>query len=61
MAFPAPPPVALPSAQPAPAAPPLAATPGCREYQSRAIIAGRAQETFGTACLQPDGSWRITQ
>jgi hypothetical protein len=31
----------------------------CREYQSMAEIGGRRQMTYGTACLQPDGSWRI--
>ncbi len=31
----------------------------CREYQSQAVIAGRPQETYGQACLQPDGSWEI--
>ncbi len=30
----------------------------CREYQSSAWIAGRWQPTYGTACLQPDGTWR---
>ncbi len=33
----------------------------CREYQSTAQIAGGAQSTYGTACLQPDGSWRVVQ
>lgn len=31
----------------------------CREYQSSANIAGKTQKTYGTACRQPDGSWRI--
>lgn len=31
----------------------------CREYTSSATIAGKKQPTFGTACRQPDGSWRI--
>ncbi len=31
----------------------------CREYQAMAVIGGRAQETFGTACRTDDGSWRI--
>jgi len=31
----------------------------CREYQATAIIGGRAQGTFGTACRTDDGSWRI--
>ena len=31
----------------------------CREYQQTVIIGGQEQESFGTACRQPDGSWRI--
>lgn len=31
----------------------------CREYQSNIIVDGREQPTFGTACKQPDGSWRM--
>ncbi len=31
----------------------------CREYQSTATIGGRVQQTYGTACRQPDGSWQI--
>ena len=31
----------------------------CREYQSTATVGGAQQQTYGTACLQPDGSWRI--
>lgn len=33
----------------------------CREYQSTGKVAGHVQPTYGTACLQPDGSWRIVQ
>ncbi|NCY26026.1 MAG: hypothetical protein EBX37_14645, partial [Alphaproteobacteria bacterium] len=29
----------------------------CREYQSISTVAGRKQQTYGTACMQPDGSW----
>lgn len=29
----------------------------CREYQTTVQIGGRAQEAYGTACRQPDGSW----
>ncbi|MEM9287214.1 MAG: hypothetical protein AAGA36_02645 [Pseudomonadota bacterium] len=28
-----------------------------REYQTTVIIAGAPREAYGTACLQPDGSW----
>lgn len=31
----------------------------CREYQATAVIGGRRQQTYGTACLQPDGQWEI--
>jgi len=31
----------------------------CREYQGYAMIGGRRSETYGQACLQPDGSWQI--
>lgn len=29
-----------------------------REYQTKVIIGGRQVDAYGTACLQPDGSWR---
>ena len=31
----------------------------CREYQHTIYVGGRAQEGYGHACRQPDGSWRI--
>ena len=31
----------------------------CREYQRTALINGRQQQIFGTACQMPDGAWRI--
>ncbi len=31
----------------------------CREYSSTATVDGREQQTIGTACLGPDGTWRI--
>ena len=30
----------------------------CREYQSVSIIGNRQEQTYGTACRQPDGSWQ---
>lgn len=30
----------------------------CREYHTVASIGGRKQEMYGTACRQPDGSWK---
>ncbi|QCN97814.1 hypothetical protein D3093_21880 (plasmid) [Azospirillum argentinense] len=54
--------------EPAPA--PIAATPTgpaytarngqlCREYQTTVMVGGLAQPGYGTACRQPDGSWRV--
>jgi len=31
----------------------------CREYRTTAIIAGKKQQMYGTACRQPDGSWKM--
>ncbi len=31
----------------------------CREYQGTVVINGRTQPSYGTACLMPDGSWRV--
>lgn len=31
----------------------------CREYTLDANIGGRTETVYGTACRQPDGSWRI--
>jgi surface antigen len=33
----------------------------CREFQQTVTINGQAQRAFGTACKQPDGSWKIVQ
>lgn len=30
----------------------------CREYRTVANIAGKKQQMYGTACRQPDGTWR---
>jgi surface antigen len=30
----------------------------CREYRTTANIAGKVQQMYGTACRQPDGSWK---
>lgn len=30
----------------------------CREYRTTADIAGKKQQIYGTACRQPDGSWK---
>jgi hypothetical protein len=69
----APPPVVYapaPVYSPAPAAvaPPPAAAPSsayqpagqtCRQYQTTVTVDGQTQPGFGTACLQPDGTWRM--
>jgi surface antigen len=31
----------------------------CREYTAQGSVGGGAVQTFGTACRQPDGSWRL--
>ncbi len=31
----------------------------CREYTMRAVVGGRNDDVYGTACRQPDGSWKI--
>lgn len=46
-----------PADEPAPV--PAAASRQCREYSTTTVIAGAPQEVYGTACLQPDGTWRI--
>jgi surface antigen len=30
----------------------------CREYTIDAMIGGKPQQVYGTACRQPDGSWK---
>ena len=31
----------------------------CREYQTTVTVGGREQSAYGTACQQPDGSWKV--
>lgn len=33
----------------------------CREFQNTVTVGGRREEAYGTACRQPDGSWKIVQ
>ena len=33
----------------------------CREYQETVMVGGESQDAYGTACRQPDGSWRVVQ
>lgn len=39
------------------------AAPGqyCREYQTTVDIGGQKEQAFGTACRQPDGSWKVVK
>ena len=30
----------------------------CREYSTEAIIGGKRETVYGTACRQPDGTWQ---
>lgn len=50
-----------PPIQAQPASPTYQAPSGqyCREYQATQVIGGQPVKSYGTACLQPDGSWRI--
>ena len=31
----------------------------CREYQTTIVVNGRPESAHGTACREPDGSWRV--
>jgi surface antigen len=31
----------------------------CREFQQTVTIGGRTQQTYGTACREADGTWRV--
>lgn len=33
----------------------------CREYTQQVTVAGKTQSAYGTACRQPDGTWKINQ
>ncbi len=33
----------------------------CREFQQEVTIGGQTEQAYGTACLQPDGSWKIQE
>ena len=35
------------------------ATGPCREFQTHIIIDGKSEPAHGTACRQPDGTWRV--
>lgn len=38
---------------------PVGASRYCREFTQQIRIDGKVQESYGTACLQPDGTWRV--
>jgi hypothetical protein len=44
-----------------PASPVFRTTNGqyCREYQAGVTVNGVMQPSYGTACLMPDGAWRV--
>jgi hypothetical protein len=46
---------------PAPNAPVYQSENGqyCREYTSNINVGGQVKKTYGTACRQPDGQWRM--
>jgi surface antigen len=31
----------------------------CREFQTNVTVEGKSDKAYGTACRQPDGSWKI--
>jgi len=31
----------------------------CREYQQTIVVGGEKNQAYGTACRQPDGTWKI--
>ncbi len=33
--------------------------PYCREYQRNVTVGGHIEQSYGTACRQPDGAWKI--
>lgn len=33
----------------------------CREYQTSVNIGGQSEQAYGTACRQPDGSWKVVK
>ncbi|MBW7849424.1 MAG: glycine zipper 2TM domain-containing protein [Rhodospirillales bacterium] len=33
----------------------------CREYQTTVTVGGKTENAYGTACRQPDGSWKVVK
>ncbi|WP_448205954.1 hypothetical protein [Azospirillum sp. sgz302134] len=62
--YPPPPVVYAPPPQVAtPTSPTYLAPSGryCREFQMPGVVNGRRVDLHGTACLDPDGSWRVAR
>lgn len=38
-----------------------APAPYCREYQQKVTVGGKVQQAYGSACRQPDGSWKVSE
>lgn len=58
---PTPPPIVVTQPAPTVVTVPAAGTSTayCREFQSTMLVDGQPQPSYGTACLQPDGAWKI--
>lgn len=55
-----PPPATIYAPQPVYVAPaPVYAAPICHPYKTRIVVGGVSHQVTGTACRQPDGSWRV--
>lgn len=52
-------PVVIVPAAPAPTTTAAAPPAYCREYQTTTMVGGELKPSYGTACQQPDGSWKI--
>lgn len=57
--YPVPVPLYPPWPYPAYLTAPVAGAPNCYQYQTTIILGGVPQPAIGTACLQPDGTWRV--
>lgn len=33
----------------------------CREFQQSVTVGGKTEQAYGTACRQPDGSWKVVK
>lgn len=41
--------------------PTASSTDYCREYQDRITVGDKEVDAYGTACMQPDGAWKLKQ